>query len=47
MQVQIDNKNRCFKDFYNKVEDSIFKLHEIFLAYHTQKNKIDKYEVTF
>lgn len=47
LMQQVEAKNRCFKDLYNILEESIAKFHNLFLAFNTSKDKITKYEETF
>ena len=47
MIEQIDYKNQVFKDIYSQYEECIGKFHSVFVAYHTYKEKTNKYEETF
>eukprot|EP00347_Sterkiella_histriomuscorum_P009079 403342596 len=46
-QDQIEQKNRCFKDVYNMLEDSVLKFYDIFVKYRASELKNQKLEETF
>jgi hypothetical protein len=47
LQEQIEIKNRCFKDLYNILEESVFKFYEIFTMSLSNQMKNEKLEETF